>query len=66
MAQISSVQIYKVSNNGSVIGPANAWRYRPGNAGNPAVPCQSPLERLDFYESAHGWRCRRADQRRNA
>ena len=44
MAQISSVQIYKVSNNGSVTGPGNVWTYRPGNAGNPAVPCQSPAQ----------------------
>jgi hypothetical protein len=55
MGQITDLQIYKVSTNGSVIGPANVWRYRPGNAGNPAVPCQSPLERLDFYEFSHGW-----------
>ena len=55
MGQITDLQIYKVSTGGSVIGPANVWRYRPGNAGNPAVPCLTPLERLDFYELSHGW-----------
>jgi Flp pilus assembly protein TadG len=55
MAQITNVQIYKVSADGLTTGPTNVWTYRPGNAGNPAVPCLSPTQRLDFYESSHAW-----------
>jgi hypothetical protein len=55
MAQIANVQIYKVSTDGTVIGPANVWKYRPGNAANPAVPCVSPPQTLAFYEFSHGW-----------
>jgi hypothetical protein len=66
MAQISAVRIYKVSNNGSVIGPENVWTYRPGNAGNPTIPCQSPAQKLDFYESAHGWNTTATDRSNGA
>jgi hypothetical protein len=55
MAQVTSVRIFKVSNSGATSGPENVWSYRPGNVGNPAVPCVSPTERLDFYELTHGW-----------
>jgi hypothetical protein len=55
MAQILNITIYKVSNDGSTTGPSNVWSYRPGNAGNLAVPCLSPAQRLDFYESSHAW-----------
>jgi hypothetical protein len=55
MGQITAVRIYKVSNSGLTIGPENVWQYRAGNVGNPAVPCISPIERLDFYELTHGW-----------
>ena len=55
MAQIQNITIYKVSNNGSTIGPSNVWTYRPGNAANPVVPCLSTTQRLDFYESSHAW-----------
>ena len=55
LEQITSVQIYKVSNDGTVIGPTNVWKYRVPNSGNPAVPCLSPSQQLDFYEFSHGW-----------
>jgi hypothetical protein len=56
MAQISSVQIYQVSTTGTVSGTlVNVWKYRPGNGANPAVPCLSPTQRLDFYEFSHAW-----------
>ena len=66
MAQIADVRIYKVSNSGSVTGPENIWKYRPGNAGNPAVPCQSPAQKLDFYEFAHGWNTTATDRANGA
>jgi len=62
IAQITNVQIYKVSNNGLVIGPVNVWNYRVPNSGNPEVPCLSPTERLDFYESTHGWNTTATDR----
>jgi len=49
MAQITDVQIYKVSTDGATVGPANVWKYRPGDALNPAVPCVLPAQTLDFY-----------------
>ena len=54
-AQIQNITIYKVSNDGLTIGPSNVWHYRPGNVANPAVPCLSPTQTLDFYEFSHGW-----------
>jgi TadE-like protein len=55
LANITQVTIYRVTFTGTVPGAKNVWTYRPGNAGNPAVPCQSPALPLDFYESSHGW-----------
>lgn len=57
MGQIQAITIYKVSNDGSIPSPdpMNVWKYRPGNAANPAVACQSPTQTLDFYEFSHGW-----------
>jgi Flp pilus assembly protein TadG len=54
-AQIQNITIYKVSNDGSTIGPSNVWTYRAANAANPAVPCLSTTQHLDFYESSHAW-----------
>jgi hypothetical protein len=56
LGQITSVRIYQVSNTGTVSGTLiNVWKYRPGNSTNPAVPCLSPTQRLDFYEFTHAW-----------
>ncbi len=55
MAQITDVRIYQVSTNGSSTGSPNIWTYRPGNVANLAVPCLSPTQRLEFYESTHAW-----------
>jgi hypothetical protein len=55
MAQITDVRIYQVSTDGTSTGSPNIWTYRPGNALNLAVPCLSPTQRLDFYESTHAW-----------
>jgi hypothetical protein len=55
-ANIQSVTIYEMPNVGSTpTGAQNVWKYRPGNAANPDVPCLTPAEDLDFYEFSHGW-----------
>ena len=56
MANIQQVTIYEMPHLGTTpTGAKNVWTYRPGNTSNPDVPCQSPAEDLDFYESSHGW-----------
>lgn len=55
MPQISQVRIYEVRFDGTITGLGNVWRYRPGNPSNPAIPCQSPTQRLDFYEASSTW-----------
>jgi hypothetical protein len=55
-ANIQSVAIYEMPNVGTTpTGAENVWKYRPGNAANPDVPCLTPAEDLDFYELSHGW-----------
>ena len=56
MTQISQVRIYEVGNDGTVTGLGNVWQYRPGNPANPAVPCQSPRQLLEFFPVSEGWR----------
>ncbi len=56
LANIQQVTIYEMPNTGTTpTGAKNVWKYRPGNASNPDVPCQTPTEKLDFYEFSHGW-----------
>jgi hypothetical protein len=55
MTQISQVRIYEVRNDGSISGRGNVWQYRPGNPTNPAVPCQLPTQRLEFFEVSATW-----------
>ena len=56
LSNIQQVTIYEMPNVGTTpTGAKNVWKYRPGNAANPDVPCQSPAEDLDFYEFSHGW-----------
>ncbi len=55
-SNIQQVTIYKMPFSGTTpSGPKNVWKYRPGDPSNPAVPCQSPAQTLDFYEFSHGW-----------
>jgi len=46
VAQVTDVRIYKVSNNGSDIGPVNIWPRTIGTGAN--VPCVSPAQKMDF------------------
>lgn len=47
MAQIANVQIYKVSHDGTVIGPVNIWpRVTAATGAN--EPCTSPAQKMDF------------------
>jgi hypothetical protein len=56
LANVQQVTIYEMPNVGTTpTGAKNVWKYRPGNAANPDVPCQTPTEDLDFYELSHGW-----------
>lgn len=55
LADIQQVTIFEVTFSGTITGAQNVWTYRPGNSSNPAVPCQTPTQLLDFYESSHGW-----------
>jgi hypothetical protein len=55
MSQVSQVRIYEVQNDGTISGSENVWQYRPGNTANPPIPCQSPVQKLDFFESSAGW-----------
>lgn len=56
LANIQQVTIYEMPFSGTTpTGAKNVWKYRPGNAANPDVPCQSPAQNLDFYEFSHGW-----------
>jgi hypothetical protein len=55
MNQISQIRIYEVRNDGAVTGLGNVWLYRPGNPANPAVPCQSPTQLLDFFPASATW-----------
>jgi len=55
LAQVSQVKIYEVRNDGTVSGLENVWQYRPGNAANPAVPCQTPTQPLEFFQASATW-----------
>ncbi len=55
MTQVSEVRIYEVRNDGTVSGLGNVWRYRPGDPANPAVPCLSPAQPLEFFEASASW-----------
>lgn len=60
MARISDIQIYRITNGGSTTGEKNIWIYRPGTTSpgdtlNPVIPCQSPSQRLDFYQQSATW-----------
>jgi hypothetical protein len=56
LANVQQVTIYQMPFNGTTpTGRQNVWKYRPGNAANPDVPCLSPAQNLDFYEFSHGW-----------
>jgi hypothetical protein len=60
VARITDIQIYRVTNSGTITNEKNIWAYRPGttspgDTANPVIPCQSPAQRLDFYPQSATW-----------
>ncbi|HEY6058262.1 MAG TPA: hypothetical protein VIV06_09520, partial [Candidatus Limnocylindrales bacterium] len=60
LSQVSQISIYEVGTNGTISGNKNIWQRRvqadgSPNPANPAVPCQAPVQLLDFYEVSSGW-----------
>jgi len=55
VSRVSQVRIFKSTASGTEAGPVNVWLYRPGDSGNPTVPCQGTSQRLNFYPSSTGW-----------
>jgi len=50
LAQVVNVKIYKVSSDGSTIGPTNTWPLAIGAGAN--VPCLYPAQKMDFSAPA--------------
>lgn len=56
LSEIQEVTIYEMPfSAGPPTGAENVWEYLPGGGSNPDVPCLSPAQKLNFYESSHGW-----------
>jgi Flp pilus assembly protein TadG len=56
IAQVTEVRIFKPTSTGADPGTAdNIWKYRVASSANPAVPCVSPTQYLNFYQFSATW-----------